>query len=381
MSDPQWREARPTSPYGGEPGARPRGRDARAPDGDPRATPREPGASGPAAPQPDPRLRNQGRGTGETASRYPDGNDRVPGHHPTRGGDPWADAPTRRMPGRSGATQPSMMQAEATQPGWVPRDGGAQRGIRERGGAQGPQDRRREPREYRDDGGSWVRTLGGSLSGGLGVAIVAASTALGASATMLTGREPGTVLGVFVIIGTVAAALAVRPQAGRLILPVPALSYVVAAMVTGVVYDRSADVSKTALAINAAQWIANGFFAMVIATAMAVVLITARWVMWRRTRPAAQAPGWPAGPPGNPGRPQPGADDYWAPAGYGTAYGPPGRGEPGPPPAAPGTQGPWRGTQGPRPGGQRPGQQWPPPPDPRQGRPPGSGPYNFSSGA
>jgi hypothetical protein len=371
MSNPLWREARPSSPYGGQPGARRRGRDAPVPDGD-SATARDPGANGPAAPRPGSRLRNPGRGTGETASRYPDGNERLPGDYPTRGGDPWADAPTRRMPERSGETQPSLTQGGVTQPGRGPRDGGARLGNRGSGGAPGPRGGLREPRGYRDDGGSWGPTLGGSLSGGLGVAIVAASTALGASATMLTGREPGTVLGVFVIIGTVAAALAVRPQAGRLILPVPALSYVVAAMVTGVIYDRSADVSKTALAINAAQWIANGFFAMSIATVMAVVLVTARWVIWRRNRPAPAAPGWPAGPPGNRGRPQPGGDDYWAPAGYGDAYGPGGRGEPGPPPTAPRTQGPWRGDQ-------LPDQQWPPRPDP--GRPPGSGPYNFSSGA
>ncbi len=119
---------------------------------------------------------------------------------------------------------------------------------------------------------------------------MAASTALGASATMLTGKEPGSILGVFVIIGTLAAAVAVRPQAGRVILPVPALSYLVAAMVTGVIYDHSADVSKTALAINAAQWIANGFFAMLLATVLAVALVTVRWIFWRRSRPAAPAP-------------------------------------------------------------------------------------------
>jgi len=336
MSNPLWRAARPNDPYGGEPEARPRGRDSR-----------------------------------------------VPGNTPTRGDDLWADAPTRRLPTQSDATQPGRLRRTGQPPG----------------GAQGPQRGPREAQGYPPGGGSEGLRLGGSLSGGLGVAIVAASTALGASATMLTGKEPGSVLGVFVIIGTLAAAVAVRPQAGRLILPVPALSYLVAAMVTGVIYDHSADVSKTALAINAAQWIANGFFAMLLATILAVALVTVRWLLWRRSRPPiADAPGWPAGPPANQDRTQPFADDYrtqpvvddyrtqpvlddyWGQADYPNPYGPGGRAEPGPPPTAPGGQGSWPGG----PGVQRPGQPrtpGPPRTDPRPRRPPGEGPYNFSSGA
>jgi len=369
MSNPLWREARPNSPYGGEPGARPRGRDSR-----------------------------------------------IPGNPPTRGDDSFLDAPTRHLP----------TPADAPQPGRMPREGVLRRTGRPPGGARGPQRRPRRsqvPQGYAEARSGGLR-LGGSLSGGLGVAIVAASTALGASATMLTGKEPGSILGVFVIIGTLAAAVAVRPQAGRVILPVPALAYLVAAMVTGVIYDHSADVSKTALAINAAQWIANGFFAMLLATVLAVALVTVRWIFWRRSRPVAPAAAWPAGPANRDGtqpvvdgyrtqpvadgyrtqpvadgyrtqpvmdgyRTQPVYDDYWGQASYPNPYGPtgPGRGEPGPgpaAPAAPGAQGA-QGRQEPRPTGQRPGQPWPPRPDPRegqgQGRPPGSGPYNFSSGA
>jgi hypothetical protein len=332
MSNPHWREARPNSPYGAEPGARPRGRDAR-----------------------------------------------IPSHPATRGDDLWADAPTGRL------APP--------------------------GGAPGPQ---REPRGNRVPQGFTAGApgglrLGGSLSGGLGVAIVAASTALGASATMLTGKEPGSILGIFVIIGTLAATVAVRPQAGRILLPVPALAYLVAAMVTGVIYDHSADVSKTALAVDAAQWIANGFVAMLIATLLAAVVVTVRWIFWRRSRPAVAAPAWPAGPTAQQDRRPPAGDDYWTQPvmdpyrtqpvvddyrtqpvmddyrgqpGYPSPYGPggPSRGEPGPGPAAPTAPGA-QGRQDTRPGAQRPGQPWPPRTDPRQPRPPRSGPYNFSSGA
>ena len=109
---------------------------------------------------------------------------------------------------------------------------------------------------------------------------------------------PGTLLGLFIVAGTVAAALAIRPRAGRMIFPVPVLSYLVAALVSGVVFDRSADSSKTVLAIGAAQWIASGFFAMALATALALVIITARWLLWRRGRSARRNPGWPVPPTG-----------------------------------------------------------------------------------
>ena len=61
------------------------------------------------------------------------------------------------------------------------------------------------------------------MRGGLGVCVIMASAALGAAATIATRSQPGLVLGLFVLAGTVAAALTVEPRAGRLIFPVPAL--------------------------------------------------------------------------------------------------------------------------------------------------------------
>ena len=105
--------------------------------------------------------------------------------------------------------------------------------------------------------------------------------------------------------GTVTAALTVEPRAGRLIFPVPALSYLVAALVAGGMYNRSAD--NTELAVGAAQWIANGFFVMVLATLLAIALTTVRWFLWRRAGRVPLAADWPAeartaGPP-QPGPP------------------------------------------------------------------------------
>ena len=120
---------------------------------------------------------------------------------------------------------------------------------------------------------------------------------------MVTRSAPGLLLGIFVIAGTVAAALAVRPTAGRMILPVPALSYLAAAMISGIVFNREAATSNAALAIGAAQWVADGFFSMVLATALAIAITAARWFLWRRSRPVARDRDWavPASSPARPG--------------------------------------------------------------------------------
>ncbi len=73
-----------------------------------------------------------------------------------------------------------------------------------------------------------------------------------------------------------------------MIFPVPVLCYLVAALLTGVIYNHSADSSKTALAIGAAQWVASGFLAMAMATILAVVLVTVRWYLWHRRRGAGR---------------------------------------------------------------------------------------------
>jgi hypothetical protein len=244
--------------------------------------------------------------------------------------------------------------------------------------ADGPRDARgRRRKSQQPRGPRW-----GALQGGLGVCIIVGSAAIGAIATIATRSEPGFLLGLLVVAGTAAAALAVRPRAGWMILPVPVLSYLVAALVSGVVSVRSAS-SLTDLAIHAAQWVADGFFAMVLATVVAVAIVTARWYLWRRRRPARRDPGRPV-PAAGSGRADAGraaTGRRAAPSEPGYPAGP----EPGYPAGQAGPAGPrdprkigkaggaggW-GDAGPRGTDPRPG--------PFPGRP-GPGPYNFSSGA
>lgn len=131
------------------------------------------------------------------------------------------------------------------------------------------------------------------------------SAALGAVVTVLSGSEPGLVLGVFLVAGTVAGARAVRPRAVYRIIPVPALAYVVAAIVAGLISDRATDTSRAALAISAIQSIASGFLAMAAATVLAIVITAARWPRRRR---GPRGPGYrpPAAGDGSPRRPQAG---------------------------------------------------------------------------
>jgi hypothetical protein len=135
----------------------------------------------------------------------------------------------------------------------------------------------------------------GTLPGGTSVCIVIASAALGALITAVTGSQPGLVLGLLLVGGTVTAALAVRPRAAYQVIPVPALAYVVAATLAGLVSDRATGTSLTALAVNAAQWIASGFIAMTAATGLAIVITLVRWYTSRRSqRDPRRGPGDPA---------------------------------------------------------------------------------------
>ncbi len=300
MSDPRWREARPSRPYGGEPGARPRGRDPGIPPGAPRppqAAPRTPQAAPriPAAGARTPR-RDPGWGGRDSGAPGAGGSGRDPGPPGRRGGDPGADTQTRRMPAQPGAdgspraratrTQPTGPQPTGTQPTGTRPAVTQPRGMRGAAlGPGGPRDSRGRKYPPRPRGQGRVRRWG-ALQGGLGVCIIVASAAVGAIVTTAARSAPGMELGLFVVAGTVAAALAVRPRAGRMIFPVPILSYLVAALISGIVFDRTADSSTTALAVAAVQWVASGFFAMALATVLAVVIIAARWFLWRRGRPA-----------------------------------------------------------------------------------------------
>ena len=147
-------------------------------------------------------------------------------------------------------------------------------------------------------GRPWIR-WGGSAPTWAGVAIVVGGAALGGLATVVMHTEPGTVLGAVVLAATAAATLLVRPRAAYLIIPVPALAYGAAALLAGLVHDRAADTSRTALAVSAAQWAAAGFLWIAATTALAIAVTLARWP-WLARGQHHPAPPPSATPPASP---------------------------------------------------------------------------------
>ena len=130
------------------------------------------------------------------------------------------------------------------------------------------------------------------------------SAALGAVGTMLTSGGPGMLLSVCLVAGTVAAGLVVRQREAYLIIPVPALAYLVAALTAGLAGSGAGSV--TDLAVNALQWVAHGFGTMLLATILAIGITAARWWM------AVQRAGLPRrqGPQRAPGDPRRGGSGY-----------------------------------------------------------------------
>jgi hypothetical protein len=138
--------------------------------------------------------------------------------------------------------------------------------------------------------------------------VLVAGGLLGIAATLVAHQEPGALLGVFIIIGSVAAVLCIQRDKAYLLFPVPALTFFVAAIVAGKVHDAKFGSSTAAFAGNAAQWIAGIFFPAVVATILVLLIGGGRWLLGRQvvTGQALLAPGGPR-PPQPARRPGPGA--------------------------------------------------------------------------
>jgi hypothetical protein len=122
----------------------------------------------------------------------------------------------------------------------------------------------------------------GALPANRGIVLIAASALVGTLVTVLTRSDPGFALGLLVVIGTIAASLAVRVRGVYWIIPAPALAYLACAVIAGLIHDRAADASSTELTVNAARWIASGFLPMAVATVLAAGIAAFRWLLSRR---------------------------------------------------------------------------------------------------
>jgi hypothetical protein len=203
-------------------------------------------------PDPDPQRRQTGPGaTGG-------GWNRQRGDGPVPGG---AGAPRRNKP--SGPIGPG--------------DSNDGFGTRQRrtGGTPAAPDRPQSPRApaFR-----WLGTL--STRGAVYVLLAAAL--LGVIGTVVTGREPGFLLGFCAIVGSIIAACAIRRGRLHMLIPLPALVLFFGGVITGALHDRGVDTSTTEIGVNFLQWIANVFFAMCAATILVLVIAGGRWLLSRQ---------------------------------------------------------------------------------------------------
>jgi Domain of unknown function (DUF6542) len=229
----------------------------------------------------------------------------------------------------------------------------------------------------------------------MAVLVLSAAALLGVIFTLVAGKDPGFLIGVFVTIGAAIATLGVRRGGVYLFFPLPALAAFVAAVLTGKVHDSQLASSATGTAVGFLQWIAGVFYPMCAATIVVLLIGGARWLLARQlvTGQFTMSGGRPG--PGErpaPGRRGPAASDPWSAVDPAAQRGPrPGADRPRPDRPRP-RSAPWLGQNGarsartaqpqrpdrdpwgdPRPPADRnqPGPR--PRPDPRDGRPAGPG--------
>ncbi|HEX6451831.1 MAG TPA: DUF6542 domain-containing protein [Trebonia sp.] len=105
---------------------------------------------------------------------------------------------------------------------------------------------------------------------------------LGAIATLATNNDPGGLLGNLIVLGAVIAALGIRRQRMYVLIPLPALTYLVLAILTGAIHDNGTDTSTTQLGLNFLQWIGNGFFSLCAGTILVLLIFGARLLASRQ---------------------------------------------------------------------------------------------------
>ena len=139
-----------------------------------------------------------------------------------------------------------------------------------------------------------MRWLGG-MSVLVAMLVVAGATVLGVIFTLIAGQDPGAVLGVLVIIGSLAATLGIRRSAVYLLFPLPALALFLGALLAGVVHDSQLASSTAGFGAGSLQWFAGIFFPMVVGTVLVLLTGGGRWlfgsqlVTGRGPRPAGLA--------------------------------------------------------------------------------------------
>ena len=99
---------------------------------------------------------------------------------------------------------------------------------------------------------------------------------------MVSAREPGFLLGFGLIVGSFIASLAIRRHSLYVLIPLPALTYLVLAIVTGYAHDHALGSSTEILGTDFLQWIGGGFSGICVATILVLIVFGTRLVVSRQ---------------------------------------------------------------------------------------------------
>jgi hypothetical protein len=158
--------------------------------------------------------------------------------------------------------------------------------------------------------------LMGSLGLWTALLLMAGAALIGVLLSLAADKDPGMLLGFFVIVGSIAAVLGIRRNLVYLVFPAPALTLFVSAILLGKIHDAKLSSSTAGLASGFAQWIAGIFVPAMLATVIVVLVGGGRWLLGRQLGTgtsrlvATSNRGVPDAAPGRTRRPA--AVDSWA---------------------------------------------------------------------
>jgi hypothetical protein len=127
------------------------------------------------------------------------------------------------------------------------------------------------------------------------VLVLVGIAALSLVGTIVIGRDPGFLIAFLLVVGTVVAAVGVERRAVHKLIPLPALCYLVTTTVAGTVHDWSFLNDSKELITSFLTWIGSGFFGLVAAIVLVVLITFIRWLA-SRLLVSGQLPPAPSGP-------------------------------------------------------------------------------------
>jgi hypothetical protein len=222
--------------------------------------------------RPDDRYRNEGpaRDQRERADRGDRGWGEATDRR-DRGG--YGDATVAAGRGTAAPTFASRDVPATAAAGQAPAGGAAPR-ARSLPGEEASASGKPGPGPFKTPGLRWV----GSWRAGRAALVLFAVALVGLVATIAIGHDPGFLIGAMLVVGSLVAAAGARRRSVHTLIPLPAMCYLVMAVVGGVAKDHAHLNDSKEFATNFLTWIGGGFFGLVAATVLLVLITFVRWL-------------------------------------------------------------------------------------------------------